>query len=112
MPHRNRDNLGKFLPNTPTTLNKEPSLLFGGCELEDPLGEQPNIFEEPIGEEEEIIPLTDTMVENRNERGDMERVEGDFPIKETNGDVDMKKKSPLSSSLPWPDIRRSKYLFV
>jgi len=47
MPHRNRDNLEKFLPNTPTTSNSQPSLFFGGCELEDPLGEQPEIFEEP-----------------------------------------------------------------
>ena len=53
MPHRNRDNLEKFLPNTPTTSNNQPSLFFGGCELEEPLGEKPDIFEEPIGEEEE-----------------------------------------------------------
>ena len=53
MPRRNRDSLGRFLPNTPTTSNGKPSLFFGGCELEEPIGEQPNIFEEPIGEEEE-----------------------------------------------------------
>ncbi len=56
--HRNRDNLGKFLPNTPIATNKQPSLFFDGCELEEPLGEQPDIFEEPIGEEEEEpIPI-------------------------------------------------------
>jgi len=71
MPRRNRDNLGKFLPNTPTTSNSQPSLFFGGCELEDPLGEQPKIFEEPTGGEEEGEPiLTDLMAENRNDRGD------------------------------------------
>ena len=66
MPCRNRDNLGKFFPNTPTASNSQTSLFFGGCELEEPLGEQPNIFEEPIGEEEEeeeSIP-TEPMAEN------------------------------------------------
>ena len=47
MPRRNRDNLGKFLPNTPIASNRQPSLFFGSCELEEPLGEQPEIFEEP-----------------------------------------------------------------
>jgi len=55
--HRNRNNLGKFLPNTSTTSNNQPSLFFDGCELDNPLGEQPEIFEEPIGGEEgEPIP--------------------------------------------------------
>ena len=70
MPRRSRDNLGIFFPNTPTTSNSQPSIFFGGCELEDPLGEQPNIFEEPIGEEEETIPPNYTMDENRNGIGD------------------------------------------
>jgi len=52
MPRRSRDNLGKFLSNTPTASNNQPSLFFGGYELEEALGEQPEIFEEPIGEEE------------------------------------------------------------
>ena len=38
------------------------------------------------------------MVENRNERGNRERVEGAFPIRETNGDTKMKNISP--SALP------------
>lgn len=38
------------------------------------------------------------MVENRNDKGNRERVEGDFPIKETNGDTKMKNISP--STLP------------
>ena len=53
MPRRNRDNSGKFLPNTPTTSHNQPSLFFGGSDQEEPLGEQLKIFEEPIGEEEE-----------------------------------------------------------
>ena len=53
MPPRNRDDLKNFFPNTPTTSNNQPCLFFGGCELEEPLGEQPDIFEEPTGEEEE-----------------------------------------------------------
>lgn len=55
---KNKDNSGKFLPNTPTASHSQPSLFFGGYEQEEPLGEQPNIFEESIGEEEkENIPL-------------------------------------------------------
>jgi len=50
MPHRCRDNLGKILVNTPTASHSKPSLFFGGCNQEEPLGENPNIFEEPIGE--------------------------------------------------------------
>ena len=96
MPHRNRDTQGKFLPNTPTPSNNQPSLFFGACqlpflttrELEDPLGEQLEIFEEPIGEEEEPISPTQTMAENRNEEP--------FPIIETNGDPRMKNISPTT----------------
>ena len=51
MPRKSRDNLRKFFPNTPIASSSQPSLFFGGCELEEPLGEQPDIFEEPIGEE-------------------------------------------------------------
>jgi len=36
--------------------------------------------------------------ENRNDRGNRERIEGAFPIKETNGDTKMKNISP--SALP------------
>ncbi|MCY6488460.1 hypothetical protein, partial [Actinobacillus pleuropneumoniae] len=76
---------------------------FGGCELEDPLGEQPEIFEEPIGEEEEeIIPPTYTMAKSRNGieniNGAENKTEGDFPIRETNGDARMKNINP--SALP------------
>ena len=80
MPRRNRVNSGKFLPNTPTTSQSHPSLFFSGSDPEEPLGEQPEIFEEPIGEEEEeTIPL-EKMAENRNARRNGERVEGTFPI--------------------------------
>ena len=53
MPRRNSDNLGKFLPNTPTASNIQPSLFFGDYEMEETLGEKPDLFEEPTGEEEE-----------------------------------------------------------
>jgi len=67
MPRRSRDNSGIFLPNTPTPSNRQPSLFFGGCELEDPSSKQLEIFEEPIGkEEEETIPPAYTMTKNRN----------------------------------------------
>ena len=73
MPRRNRDNLGKVLPITPTTSNNQFSLFFGGCELEEPLGEQPDIFEEPTGEEEEEEPICmELMAENINDRGNRE----------------------------------------
>jgi len=76
MPHRSRDNLGKSFPNTPTTSRSQPSLLFGGCNQEDPLGEHSDIFEEPIVEEkEESIPL-EPIDENINARGNGERIEG------------------------------------
>jgi len=99
MPHRSRYTLGKFLPNIPTPSNNQPSLFFGDCQLpslttrdlEDPIVEQLAIFEEHIGEEEEeSIPHTHTMDENRNE--------GVFSIRETNGDVRMKNISP--SAIP------------
>jgi len=99
MPRRNIDNLGKFLPNTPTSSNSQTSLFFGGCELEEPLGEKPNIFEEPTREEEEEEPIpTEPIVENQNDRGNRERIEGAFPIMETNGDTKMKNISP--STIP------------
>ena len=98
MPHRNRDNSGNFFPDTPTASHSQPSLFFGGYDQEEPLGEQPDIFEEPIGEEEEEnIPL-EPMVESINGRGNGERIEGTFPIWETNGDTKMKNISP--SALP------------
>ena len=99
MPRRNRDNLRKFVPNTPTASNNQPSLFFGGYELEEPLGEQPDIFEEPTWEEEEEEPIpTEPMAENWNDRGNRERFEGAFPIRETNGDTKMKNIS--ASALP------------
>ena len=94
MPCRSRDTLGKKFPNTPTTSHSQPSLFFSGCNQEEPLGEHPNIFEEPIGEEEEEnIPL-EPMAKNRNARGNGERIEGTFPIRKTNGDTKMKNISP------------------
>ena len=86
MHRRSRETLGKFLQNTPTPLNNQLSLFFGDCQLtslttghlEDPLGEQPEIFEKPIAEEsKEIIPHTYTMGKNRNDGEN--RNEGAFP---------------------------------
>ena len=86
IPHKKRDYLRKFLPNNPTTSNIQSYLFFGSCKLEDPLGKQLEIFEELTGGEEEGEPIpTDLIVENRNDRGDRERIEGAFPIRETNG---------------------------
>lgn len=98
MPHRNRDNSGKFLPNTPTTSLSHPSLFFGGSDPEEPIGEPPNIYENHITEEEQETIPPKTMAENKNARGNGERIEGVFPIRETNGDTKMKNISP--SALP------------
>ena len=80
MPHRNIDNSGKKFPNTPTTSHSQPSLFFGDCDQEEPLGEQQGIFEEPIGEEEEENISLEPMDEHRNARGNGEKIEGTFPI--------------------------------
>jgi hypothetical protein len=98
MPRRNRDNTGKFLPNTPTTSLSHPSLFFGGSDPEEPIGEPPEIYEDPITEEEQENIPPETMAENRNGRENDERIEGAFPIRETNGDMKMKNISP--SALP------------
>jgi len=90
MPRRNRDHTGKFLPNTPTTSLSHPSLFFGGSDPEEPIGEPPEIYKDPIIEEEqENVPL-ETMAEHRNNIGNEERIEGVFPIRETKGDTKMK----------------------
>lgn len=69
MPRRNRDNSGKVFPNTPTASHIQPSLFFGDCNQEEPSGEHPDIFEEPVGGEEEgNIPL-EPMAENKNAGG-------------------------------------------
>jgi len=99
MPYSNRDNLGKFLLNTPTASNSQHSLFFGGYELEEPLGEKPDIFEEPTREEEEGEPIpTKPMAKNRNDRGNRERVEGTFDARETNDDTKMINISPSALS--------------
>jgi len=48
MPRRNRDKTEKFLPNTPTTSLSQPSLFSGDSEPEEPIGELPKIYEDPI----------------------------------------------------------------
>jgi len=95
MPRRNRDNTGKFLPNTPTTSLSHPSLFFGDSDPEEPIGEPPEISEDPITEEELENTLSEAMAKNRRE---YERIEGAFPIRKTNGDMKMKNISP--SALP------------
>ena len=96
MPRRNRDKTGKFLTNTPTTSLSQPSLFSGNSELEDPIGEPPEIYEDPITEEELENTPSEAMAENRNGRREDERIEGAFPIRETNGDMKMKNISHLA----------------
>ena len=99
MPRRNKDQTGKFLPNTPTTSLSQPSLLSGDSEPEEPIGEPPEIYEDPITKEELGNTPSEAMAENRNSRREDERIEGAFPIRETNGDMKMKNISP--SALPY-----------
>ena len=80
MPRRNIDNSGKFLTNTPTTSLSHHSLFFGGSDPKEPIGEPPEIYEDPITEEEQEIIPPETMAENRNVRGNGERMKGAFPI--------------------------------
>ena len=98
MPCRNRDNTGKFLPNTPTTSLSHPSLFFGGRDPEEPIGEPLEIYEDPITKEEQENIPPKTMAKHKNGIGNAERIEGTFPIRETNGDTKMKNISP--STLP------------
>ena len=95
MPRRNRDRSGKFLPNTPTTSLSHPSLFFGDSDPEEPIGEHPEIYKDPIVEEELETTPSEAMADNRRED---ERIEGAFPIRETNGEMKMKNISP--SALP------------
>lgn len=97
MPCRSRENQGIFFPKTHTS-HSEPSFFFSDCELEYLLGDPPKIFEEPVGEEEEPTSPVQDMAENINH--DV------FPIKETNGDTNMKNINP--STLPHFDGLASK----
>lgn len=62
---------GNYYQKTPTPLRNQPSFFFNDYELpsltigelENPLGEPHEIFEEPIGEKEPISPIK-TMAEN------------------------------------------------
>jgi len=77
MPPRNRDKTRKFLPNLPTTSLSHPSLFFGDSDPEEPIGEHPKIYVDPIIEEELENTPPEAMAENRRED---ERIEGAFPI--------------------------------
>ena len=79
-----------------TPSSSQPSFFFGYYELpsltigvlKDPLGEQPEIFEEPIREEVEPISSFQTMAKNQNNEL--------FPIRETNGECRMKNVSHVA----------------
>ena len=95
MPRRNRDRSGKFLPNTPTTSLSHPSLFGDGSDSEETIGEHHEAYQSPIEEEELETTPPETMANNQ---GGNERIEGAFPIRETNGEMKMKNISP--SALP------------
>ena len=95
MPRRNRDRSGKFLPNTPTTSLSHPSLFGDNSDSEETIGEHHEAYQSPIEEEELETTPPETMANNQ---GGNERIEGAFPIRETNGEMKMKNISP--SALP------------
>ena len=83
MPRRIRDTRGNFLPKTPTSPHSHPSLFFNGYEIEHTIGEPSENFEEPIGEEKDLVsteglasPIL-TMAETKTQKS--------FPIRETEG---------------------------
>ena len=53
MPRRTRNTQRQILPKTPTLPHIHPSLFFSSNEIEPPIGEPSEYFEDPIGEEEE-----------------------------------------------------------
>ena len=55
MPHRTRNTQRQILPKTPMAPSSHPSLFFSGSEIEPPLGEPSEYFDDPIGEEEEDL---------------------------------------------------------
>lgn len=91
MPRRSRNNQEKFLWKTPTSPCIQPSLFFNDYDLEFPLVEHPENFEEPIEEEEVPTSPIQVMDDNINQ--------GVFPIRQTNGETKMKNIRP--STPPW-----------
>ena len=59
MPRRSRNTQRQMLPKTPTSPPSHPSLFFNGSEIEPPIGEPFEYFEDPIGEEEEDLVSTE-----------------------------------------------------
>ena len=59
MPNRSRNTQRQILPKTPTSPPSHPSLFFSGSEIEPPIGEPYEHFEDPIGEEEEDLVSTE-----------------------------------------------------
>ena len=55
MPRRSRVTEGNVLLKTPTSPHSHPSLFFSGYKVEHTIGEPSKNFEEPIGEEEDIV---------------------------------------------------------
>ena len=96
MPHRSRDNQGKFLPKTPTSPHSHPSLFLSEYEVEHTIGESLEKFEETIGEEEELASPEEPTSPIQSMA--KTRTQGVSPIRETHGETRMKNINP--SALP------------
>ena len=95
MPRRTKNTQRQILPKTPTSPLGHPSLFFSGSEIEPPIGEPSEYFEDPIGEEEEDL----VSIEGPNSHIlTMVGAQISFLIREADGDTKMKNISP--SSLP------------
>ena len=62
-PCRSRNTQRQILPKTLTSPPSHPSLFFSGSEIEPPIGDPSEYFEDPIGEEEEDLVSTEGPIE-------------------------------------------------
>ena len=95
MPCRTRNTQRQTLPITHTSPPSHPSLFFSGSEIEPPIGEPSEYFEDPIREEEEYLVSTEGPT---SPILNMDGIQRAFPIREANGETKMKNIIP--SALP------------
>ena len=95
MPRRSRNTQRQTIPKTPTSPPSHPTLFFSGSEIEPPIGEGSEYFEDLAREEEEDLVSTEGHASPILTMAGTQRA---FPIREENGETKMKNIIP--SSLP------------